>query len=120
MLGLNFTKPEEQPAPVVQGRTSEESQKLVETAVLWGFQAMVAVDGASVVRDNLPQPNLLSLLVQGDVDKLLDGQQRFTPGLERKYAPSQAEAPTGADTFGAFMGASYTAQQQFKGFEIAR
>ncbi len=122
VLGLNLSTPAEQPAPIIQGLTREDSEILVAQASAVGLTVMEPESAQTIVTSNLPKGGFFSKMVSYPANLLLDGSgddNRFTPSLlgSSKYRASRAEVNRLADVLGATVASQTVAGQIYKGFE---
>lgn len=119
VVAFNLASEAEQPRPLVQGRTRQESEQLVKMAEEVWLPVLSSDEADRVVRSNLPQSDWKSRLSQFAVDLALDGADRenyFRPSLfgSPSYRPDTREASSLWQVLSAVVAASQASQGQWQ------
>ncbi len=117
VVAFNLTDEAEQPRPLVQGRTRQQSQQLVKMAEQVWLPVLSPDEADRVVRSNLPQSDWKSRLSQFAADLALDGADRenyLRPSLlgSPNYRPDTREASSLWQVLSAVVAASQASRGQ--------
>ncbi len=116
VLAFDLADEVKQPAPIVQGRSRAETNKLLKTAEAEGLPHMSAKDGAKILDSSL-KAGKTSYLEQIALNALLDRENTFEPGLfhEPRFHQQTHEATGLSDMIAGALAAKMTAPSQIHG-----